>query len=50
MNGGKRWAVMPQVPDQEAGDLETHFTNWLDQHVFSGVPKAQRVRRAARSG
>jgi len=50
MNGGKRWAVMPQVPDQEAGDLETHFTTWLDQHVFSGVPKAQRVRRAARSG
>ena len=35
MNGGKRWAVMPQVLDQEATDLDTHLGLWLDEHVFA---------------
>lgn len=36
MNGGKRWEVMSQVPDQERAELDEQLGHWLDEHVFSG--------------
>jgi hypothetical protein len=38
MNGGKRWAVMPQVLDQERTSLDQELSHWLDEHIFAGVP------------
>ena len=38
MSGGKRWAVMPQVPDQQPTDLDEQLGRWLDEHVFTGIP------------
>ncbi len=38
MNGGKRWAVMPQVPDQPPAELDEHLSRWLDEHVFQLAP------------
>lgn len=38
MNGGKRWAVMPQLLDQQPTELDEHLGRWLDEHVFSVGP------------
>lgn len=38
MNAGKRWAVMPEVPDQGRAELDELLGHWLDEHVFSGGP------------
>lgn len=34
MTAGKRWEVMPQVPDQTEADLDRQLHAWLDAHVF----------------
>jgi hypothetical protein len=34
MNGGKRWAAVPQIAGQEPDELTGVLTRWLDQHVF----------------
>jgi hypothetical protein len=34
MSGGKRWAAVPQIPDQDEKALITELIRWLDTHVF----------------
>ena len=35
VSAGKRWMVMPQVPDQSEEDLNRLLTEWLDVNVTS---------------
>ncbi|HJS46647.1 MAG TPA: hypothetical protein VJ773_01535 [Gemmatimonadales bacterium] len=35
MQAGKRWAVMPQLPDQGADEIRRDFCSWLEAHVFA---------------
>ena len=44
MNGGKRWLVMPEVPDQPEADLDRELHAWLDLHVFLSARPASRSR------
>jgi hypothetical protein len=52
MSSGKRWAVGPQIPDQEPTELDDMLTRWLDEHVFTAPepvaapPRPKRLRRA----
>lgn len=38
MNGGRRWEVMPHLPQQEPEERDRLLTAWLEQHAF--VPTA----------
>ena len=38
MLAGKRWMVSPQVGETAPADLDREFGEWLEAHVFSGVP------------
>lgn len=41
MIAGKRWEVMPQVAEQEPGELEEQLHAWLDENLPAGrQPKA----------
>jgi hypothetical protein len=33
VSAGKRWQVMPQVPDQAEDDLNRELTAWLDVNI-----------------
>ena len=35
VSAGKRWQVMPQVPDQTEEDLNRQLAEWLDVNVAS---------------
>ena len=35
VNAGKRWQVMPQIPDQTEEDLNRQLAEWLDVNVTS---------------
>ncbi len=35
MCSGKRWPVIPQLPDQDPEALVGALTRWLDQNVFA---------------
>ena len=45
MRAGKRWFVMPQIPDQASADVDRQLHEWLDLHVGSlpaSTPSAPR--------
>lgn len=53
MHAGKRWAVAPQVAEQEADELDQFLAVWLDENVFLGRPvpapaTRTRARRAVK--
>ena len=41
MLAGKRWMVSPQLGETLPVDLDRHFAEWLDAHVFTGAPAVQ---------
>ena len=44
MCAGKRWAVMPQVPDQDRSELSAQLGRWLDENIFSGKSDKRSAR------
>ena len=45
MIAGKRWLVMPQVPDQSVEDLDQQLHGWLEAHAFPAAPPVLRSGR-----
>jgi hypothetical protein len=35
LNAGKRWPVVPHVPEERDEDLDRRLVAWLDAHVFT---------------
>lgn len=33
MSAGKRWTVMPQLPDQLEAEVDRQLVAWLEEHV-----------------
>ena len=50
MRAGKRWFVMPQIPDQTSADIDRQLHEWLDLHVGSPPVSALRVPQSAVPG
>ncbi len=40
MLSGKRWMVGPEIAETKPDELDRGFREWLDAHVFGGVPVA----------
>lgn len=41
MYAGKRWWVSPQRTDTAPAELDRHFAEWLETHVFCDAPALQ---------
>lgn len=40
MEANKRWPALPQIADQDRGELVRGLTEWLERSVFAGVEPA----------
>lgn len=40
MSAGRRWEVMRHTPDQDRGQLERLFVEWIEDNVFAPITAA----------